>query len=290
MRLTPSQPSSTSPLAKPSLMLRRASASAALPTLPRAPESARPALRSRRTGRSSRRPARAARPPPVAPPRAPSPTARSSVAAFVHRRLHARQRRGDLRRVFADQVHRPAAPPRPARAAPRSPGPCPGRRGSGGSCRPRTRRARRACSRRSSPWSRSPSAHRRCSATSSRRCAHARERAQPRAHRVGLDPARQADGGRGHRVLHVVRARQAQLVDRQQRAAPPTTARPALSDSAAPGPSPKHTRRAQPAEVLDRLEPERRDRDVVVALAREDLELRRRGRPRTCRAGRGDRG
>ena len=41
----------------------------------------------------------------------------------------------------------------------------------------------------------------------------AREGAQAVAHRVGLDSARQADRGRGHRVLDVVRAAQAQLAD-----------------------------------------------------------------------------
>ena len=73
-----------------------------------------------------------------------------------------------------------------------------------------------------------------------------REAAQARDDRIAVDPARERDRGRGHRVLDVVRTRDAELGDRQQRARSSHHSSPARTDSAAPGPAPKHTRRAQP--------------------------------------------
>src|SRR4051795_5933598 len=97
------------------------------------------------------------------------------------------------------------------------------------------------------------------------------ERAQPVADGVDVDAAREADRRRRHRVQAVVGAAQADLVGGEQRLVGPPELTGALGHPAfAIGPD-AHAPRA-PAEVLD-AEPDRRDRDVVVALVREDLQL-----------------
>ncbi len=71
------------------------------------------------------------------------------------------------------------------------------------------------------------------------------ERAQRIAHRFLVDPPRQADGGRGHRVLNVVAPSQPQFVQGSSGRSSHHSC-PAASARSAPGPLPKQTRRAQP--------------------------------------------
>ena len=95
------------------------------------------------------------------------------------------------------------------------------------------------------------------------------ERAQRLAHRVAVDPARQRDRRRGRGVGAVVRPAQADVGVGDERLAVPPQMPGAVVELAA-GPE-RHAPRAA-AEVLDG-DPGGRDRDVVVALAGEDLQL-----------------
>ena len=99
----------------------------------------------------------------------------------------------------------------------------------------------------------------------------AAERAQAGADGVGVHAAREADGGGRHRVLDVVGAAQAELRDGQQRLLVPPQLPGAVGELGARAGAEADAPRAA-AEVLD-PEPERRDRDGLVRLAGEDLEL-----------------
>ena len=103
--------------------------------------------------------------------------------------------------------------------------------------------------------------------------------AQRRAHRVGVDAAREATAAAAIAFCAVVGAAQAQLVAGEQRLVGPPQlrrrGRPARRRARAEADPPRAA-----AEVLD-AEPDRRDRDVVVALAARRSAASRRGRPRS---------
>ena len=88
---------------------------------------------------------------------------------------------------------------------------------------------------------------------------------------VGVDSARQADGGRGHRVVQVVLAGKRDLVDSEQRLLVPPQVTGALRQLGVRAGAERHPPGA-PAEVLD-AEVQRGDGDVVVALVGEHLQL-----------------
>ena len=138
----------------------------------------------------------------------------------------------------------------------------------------RTRRARPACSRRSSPWSRSRRAHPSRAGHLLQAVRHARERAQARAHRVRARPrAPGTPRRRPSRSRTLCAPRRRSSLDGQQRHAPPTTAARLARTARRPA-----RRRSAPAarsraEILD-SELEWRHGDVVVALTREDAQLR----------------
>jgi hypothetical protein len=96
------------------------------------------------------------------------------------------------------------------------------------------------------------------------------ERAQRGDDGLGIDAAGERDRGSGGGVRAVVRAAQADLVVGDQRALVPPQMPGAVVELAA-GPE-RHAPRAT-AEVRDARQAGRRDRDVVVALAREDAQL-----------------
>ncbi len=108
-------------------------------------------------------------------------------------------------------------------------------------------------------------------ATSSRRCSTPAKRPQGRAHGVGLEAARQADRRGRHRVAAVVQPAQADLLDPEQRLVGPPQLPGAVGELGLRAVAEAHAPRAA-AEVLD-PEPERGDRDVVVALVGEDAQL-----------------
>ena len=101
----------------------------------------------------------------------------------------------------------------------------------------------------------------------------AAEGAQAGADGVGVHPARERHRRGGHRVLHVVVAAQAELGDRQQRLLVPPQLAGAVRELGARAGAEADAAGAA-AEVLD-AEAERRDRDRLVGLAGEDLELGR---------------
>ena len=130
---------------------------------------------------------------------------------------------------------------------------------------------------------------RRPSATSSRRCVDAARTSRSAvAHGVGVDPAREADGRRGHRVVRGCARRAARSSSTASSGSSAHHSCPARSASSAPGADAEADPPRAAAEVLD-AEPDRRDRDVVVALAARRPAASPRGRPRTCRGGRGGR-
>ncbi len=102
---------------------------------------------------------------------------------------------------------------------------------------------------------------------------HAGKRAQPGADRIGVDPARQAYGRRGHRILEVVCAAQAHLAECEQRTLLPPQLPGPRPTGRRPGRHRSSTRRAQPPRSSS-PELQRRDGNVVVALAGEHEQLR----------------
>ena len=164
----------------------------------------------------------------------------------MHRRRRARQRRGDRGRVFADQIHRPAAPLDRLAQRRRSPGPCPGRRGSGGSAASANASERdHACSRRSSPWSRSRRARRRGRPPPPGGGQRPRSERRPARTASGSTPRARHTAAAAIAFCDVVRAAQAQLATASSGRSSHHSS-PARSDSAAPGPAPKHRAAPQP--------------------------------------------
>ena len=103
--------------------------------------------------------------------------------------------------------------------------------------------------------------------------ADAGERTEPGGDRLRSEAAGQAHCGGGHRVLAVVRARQPDLLDAQDRLLVPPQVTGALRQLRTGSGAEQHTPSAA-AEILDRQR-RRRDRHVVVALVDEHAQLGR---------------
>ena len=237
---------------------------------PPAPGSARRAPRSRGTGRSRRRPVTAGRPRPAAPPRR-GRDRLLEVAAVVSGRRRRSSAARSSRRGLADQVDglaalrdrrrerrevRPLPLPPAIRWTPPSNARAPHRGGDVGRLGV------------------VDVAHAAAVGDLLEPVRDAGERAQPARDRVrGRRPRARHTAAAAIAFSTVVRARQRDLRGAQQRCSPHHSW-PARSASSGPGPAPKLTRRAQPPRSSTRAR--RHDGDVVVALVREDPQLRAR--------------